>query len=293
MSEGTADLTLGPSPEVAQEDAPKMRRNVSVLAGAQLITWTMTLLWTLSCRARSGRRAWGRLVTAMAVTGIVSVVLGLGTRTYLVREAVVRPDSASEADRHGDRAACWSCRRCPRVRASPVRADRGLRPAPRRLVLYLVGGATILTLLAEPMQAGFQGIERMQYLAYSDVLNKSSLGLIGIAVVLVGFRAVGIAANMAAGRGGRRGPTTTLAPRRFFRIDLRTRFGQLASMTKHSFAYMGLRDVRDVLSLDRHGHVVADHDPRRGRRLVRRAHAALPDLDVHPGARVALRGYPG
>ena len=47
MSEGTADLTLSPSPGGPAEGAPRMRRNVSVLAGAQLITWTMTLAWTL------------------------------------------------------------------------------------------------------------------------------------------------------------------------------------------------------------------------------------------------------
>ena len=48
------------------------------------------------------------------------------------------------------------------------------------MALYLAAAATILTLLAEPMQAGFQAIERMEYLAYSDVINKSSQGLLGV-----------------------------------------------------------------------------------------------------------------
>src|SRR4029078_12114832 len=59
------------------------------------------------------------------------------------------------------------------------------------LALYLAGGATVFTLLAEPMQAGFQAIERMKYLAYSDVINKSVQGLLGIALAVAGFGAVG------------------------------------------------------------------------------------------------------
>ena len=61
-------------------------------------------------------------------------------------------------------------------------------------VLYLVGVSALLTLLAEPFQAGFQAIERMEYLAYSDVINKSAQSVLGIALAFLGFRAVGIAA---------------------------------------------------------------------------------------------------
>jgi O-antigen/teichoic acid export membrane protein len=44
------------------------------------------------------------------------------------------------------------------------------------------------------MQAAFQSLERMEYLAYSDVINKSAQGLLGIIVVLAGFGVIGVMA---------------------------------------------------------------------------------------------------
>src|SRR3954469_2092734 len=217
-----------------QEDGGRLGRNLTALLGGQAVTWSMTLLWTLIVPRALGPAGLGLLVTAMSVCGVVSLVLGLGTRTYIMREIVVDPASAPRLIGTGI---------VLRLISAPLFAIALLLYAhfadydhTARLVLYLVGGATILTLLAEPMQAGFQGIERMQYLAYSDVLNKSSLGLIGIAVVLVGFGAVGIAANMALVAA----VVVVLNYywlRRFFRIDLRTRFGQLVSMAKASLPY--------------------------------------------------------
>ena len=64
-----------------------MRRNVTVLASAQLITWTMTLLWTLVVPRALGPSGLGTIMAAWSITGILGVVLGLGTRNYLVREA--------------------------------------------------------------------------------------------------------------------------------------------------------------------------------------------------------------
>src|SRR4051812_15312944 len=168
------------------EEGGRLGRNVTALLGGQAVTWSMTLLWTLIVPRALGPAGLGLLVSAMSVCGVLSLVLGLGTRTYIMREIVVDRASAPKLVGTGI---------ILRLLAAPlfgigliVYAHFAPYDHTGRLVLYLVGTATILTLLAEPMQAGFQGIERMQYLAYSDVLNKSSLGLIGIAVVLVGFR---------------------------------------------------------------------------------------------------------
>src|SRR5205807_3598736 len=104
------------------------------------------------------------------------------------------------------------------------------------LVLYLAAVAAILTLLAEPMQAGFQAIERMQYLAYSDVITKSSQGLLGIAIVLLGFGAVGLTASSVAVAA----VVIVLDAfwlARYFRIDLAANLRQLVEMAKQSVAY--------------------------------------------------------
>ena len=63
----------------------------AVLAAAQLLTWTMTLLWTLVVPRALGPAGMGSIVTAWSVTGVLGIVLGLGTRNYLVREMRRRP----------------------------------------------------------------------------------------------------------------------------------------------------------------------------------------------------------
>ena len=62
-----------------------------MIAGGQLLTWSMTLLWTLVVPRALGPAGMGSIVTAWSVTGILGIVLGLGTRNYLVREMRCRP----------------------------------------------------------------------------------------------------------------------------------------------------------------------------------------------------------
>ncbi len=85
----------------------------------------------------------------------------------------------------------------PVVGVAAVMWARSPETATATTVLYLITAMTVLTLLTEPLQAAFQAIERMKYLAYVDVFNKIAQSLVGIALVVLGFRVVGIAADMA------------------------------------------------------------------------------------------------
>jgi O-antigen/teichoic acid export membrane protein len=189
-----APKTVGTTaPDAAPPSAPpRLGRNLAALAGGQIITWSMTLIWTLVVPRALGPAGVGIIVTSWSVTGVFGIVLGLGTRNYLVRELVVRPGSASRL---------IGAALVLRILLAPVFAAAILIYAQiaangyeMRVALYLAAAATILTLLAEPMQAGFQAIERMEYLALSDVINKSSQGLLGVILALIGFRSTGIVA---------------------------------------------------------------------------------------------------
>src|SRR6266540_4200142 len=192
-------VALGEAPPQAPSPAgsgqARLGRNILSLASGQVITWTMTLLWMLVVPRALGPTGWGTVVSALSVSGVAGIILGLGTRNYVVRELVVNRGAAPTL---------VGTAIVLRILLAPVFAACVIGYAwlshsghEARLVLYLLAAFTLLTLLAEPMQAGFQAIERMQYLAYSDVINKSAQGLTGIALVFVGFRATGIAANLA------------------------------------------------------------------------------------------------
>ena len=220
---------------VAPEDQPRrVGRNVGVLAASQLITWMMTLLWTLVVPRALGPGGMGTMMSAWAVTAILGLALGLGTRTYLVRESVVDLD------------------RAPRLIGTTIILRVALAPllfggavaygeivgweGDARIVLYLAAAATIFVQVGEPMQAGFQATERMEYMAYSEIINKSAQGLVGIIVVLVGFGTIGVTAAWA-----------TMAAvvvvlnsywlRRLLRIELRTSIPRMIAVARDSVAY--------------------------------------------------------
>jgi len=225
------------SSDVAQVEAapaPRVGRNITALASGQLVTWTMTLAWTIVVPRALGPAGMGVLVTAWSVTGVFGVILGLGTRNYLVRELVVDPDCAS---RLVGTAIVLRVLLAPlflcSVAVFGLVANYGRAET---LVLDLAAVAMVLTLVGEPMQAAFQAIERMEYLAYSDVINKSAQGLVGIVLALLGFRTLGITASW-----------IVVAAivivlnavwlRRHVAIVLRTTRRRIADMVRNSFAY--------------------------------------------------------
>src|SRR5581483_7367740 len=126
-------------------------------------------------------------------------VVGLGTRNFIVREMVVRRDRAPALV---GTAIVLRVLLVPLFLAAVFVFGRFAHYGHAgTIVLYLAAAATSLGLLAEPMQAGFQAVERMEYIAASDVLNKSAQSLLGVGLALAGFRAIGITASWIAAAG--------------------------------------------------------------------------------------------
>ena len=232
---GQADLSEDEeSAERNASELGRIRKNLAALAAGQLFTWTMTLAWTLVVPRLLGPRGMGMVTTGTAVAGIVQILLGTGTGTYVARELVVSPG------------------RAPRLVATAMIARVVLAPvfmativvwsllahygSEGNLVLYLMGGATVMTLLAEPLQSYFQATERMQYRALSDSITKGSLGLVGIVLAVVGFGALGFAAcSMVTA-----GVVVLLSlkwTRRYLRLDLHTSWQDLRDLARGSLVY--------------------------------------------------------
>jgi O-antigen/teichoic acid export membrane protein len=170
-----------------------VRHNLLILGGGQATTWTMTLLWTLVVPRLLGPSGLGLITAVWAVAAIMSILLGLGTTNYVARQLVAQPASGGRL---------LGTTLVLRVLMVPVFVASAAAFAhfahyghDARLVLWLATGATLFMLLDEPLLVAFQAKERMEYMAYSDVINKSTQGLVGIVIVLVGFGAVGLTAS--------------------------------------------------------------------------------------------------
>jgi O-antigen/teichoic acid export membrane protein len=212
----------------------RIGRNLVALATGQAVTWTMTFAWTLVVPRLLGPAGFGLIITAWSVTGILAITLGFGTKNYLVRALVVERGQASGL------LATGTLLRLVLVpfflAAVFIWAHFAHYGHEGTLVLYLAGGATILTLLAEPMQATFQAFEQMEYLAISDVINKSVQGLLGIVLALMGFGVIGFAACWMV----MSGVVLMLNAwwlRRYVTLGLRSTVRGLAHMAKESVAY--------------------------------------------------------
>jgi O-antigen/teichoic acid export membrane protein len=236
---GDADTETEPRAESRSPAVPLVARkniafNVSVLAGSQAVTWSLTLVWTVIVPRLLGPSGMGEIVTATSVASILGVVLGLGTKTFLVREIVVAPDRAP-----GLIGTSIVLRTCliPAFAVAVIAYSRLAHLGnDESWVLYLATGATVLMLLTEPIQAAFQAFERMEYLAYSNVVNSTLQIILGVSLALVGFRARGLTACM----------IFVVAvvlllnvwwARKHVRIDLRSNVQQMRSLVKDSLAY--------------------------------------------------------
>ncbi len=208
--------------------------NMSALAASQVITWSLSLLWTLVVPRLLGPAGMGLLVTAMSATAILGLVLGLPTRDFLAREMSARP--AATPGLVGSAMLFRACLAPVFFAAVAIYAGFADLGAAGTTVLYLSTAATLFYLLAEPALAAFQAVERMEYLAYNDVLNKTLVTFGGVALALLGVRVVGLTAFGLVVAGVAVVVTARWA-RRLVGIDLRADVRGIGSMVRASIPY--------------------------------------------------------
>lgn len=229
-----AEVTLEPIEMRPHKAGSRIASNLGALASGQLVTWAMTLAWTLVVPRALGPAALGILVSAQSVSGVLAIVLGFGTRQYLVREMVLSP---ADGPQLVGTAIVTRMLLAPVVGGCAVAwAHLAHYDQLEAVVLYVITAMTICTLLAEPLLAAFQSLERMKYIAYSNVLGKSLQALVGIALVVVGVRVIGIAGSMAA-TAALIGVLNLVWLRRHLRFSLRTTRRLMLSMARESLAY--------------------------------------------------------
>jgi O-antigen/teichoic acid export membrane protein len=226
---------IAPAEETGRS-ANVLAKNLGVLAGSQVITWCAGLAWALFVPRALGASGTGVFTLSVAASGILTVLIGLGTRQLLVREiSIDRNRAARLIPTAVIQRALISI---PTLVLLGAFAHFGPFDREQVLALYLGWGVCVLYVLFEPVQAGLQALEKMQYLAYSDVLTKTCVSLISVLLVMVGFRAVGLLTLS----------VIVLAVvlllhvrwmRKNFTVDWRIGRADLWALTKDSIPYLG------------------------------------------------------
>lgn len=225
-------LVAVPAPPAPPEgERHRLVRNFGALFGAQLVTWTMTLLWTLVGPRLIGPGQFGIINTALSVGGVLLIFAGLASSVYLVREIVSRP---GEQEKLMGTAIVLKLMLAPLMLIGAVTfvifAHYGHE---QTVAVYMAAAGSIALLVVDVQTGAFQSLERMHYIAYGNIIQKTGQSLIGIALAVAGLGATGIVAN-----------TTVLAfvvvllqftwLRRYMRIDFRTNARRIKSMAKQS-----------------------------------------------------------
>jgi O-antigen/teichoic acid export membrane protein len=225
---------VGPAVAAGPKRERVLLQNVSFLSGSLLVTSLVTLVWTLFVPRRIGPHGMGLIVMAWTVTNIMGAVWSLGMRTLLVREIAADPRRAPSLVGTAMivRIGCI----LPCLAMAALYVSLGHFDREHALVLYMATGVGVCVLLSDPILAAFQAIERMQYLAYADVLNKTLLSACGIALVVIGFGATALVALMfvaaAVVLAG-----TVLWSRRHFAIDWRLDRSRIRALVAESLPY--------------------------------------------------------
>jgi len=180
-----------PAAASARTGSPVVR-NIAYLLGGQLVTWALSLLWSVFVPRALGPTGLGELTIAYAATGVVSVLISLGIGTLMVKE--IARDRTSAPWLVGTALIVRAGFVVPAVVAVALYMHFARFGTEQMVVIWIATGSMVLSLFTGPFQAAFQGIERMEYLAYADVLTKAVVSVAGIALVFMGFGVVPVIA---------------------------------------------------------------------------------------------------
>ena len=191
-----AQITRPPAPpslpvqQPAGRPAPggRLAQNIGWLGLGQAFTWTMTLAWTLFVPRLIGPRGMGLIVMAASISGMVVGLAGLGSRPMLVKEIAADASRAPQLLTTALIVRGVLALPCTGLTALYVHLA-GFHGA-EAVAIYLGAAMAVLTLLSEVMQAGLQALERMGYLAASDVAGRGLQAGTAIPAALAGVGAI-------------------------------------------------------------------------------------------------------
>ncbi|MHB8612386.1 MAG: flippase [Candidatus Dormibacteraceae bacterium] len=191
ISTDAASVSAAPA-STALNGSSRLVRNLAFLAGGQVATWGLSLLWTIFVPRALGPRGLGELTIAYAATGVVSVVVSLGVGTLMVKE--IARDRLKAPWMVGTAFFVRAGFVVPSVAAIALYIHIARFGGEQAVVIWMATASMILVMFTGPLQAVFQAVERMEFLAYADVLSKAVVTVLSIAVVLVGFGVVPVMA---------------------------------------------------------------------------------------------------
>lgn len=181
-------VTASPATAIAARPlaSGRLARNILILAGGQMASWVLGIVWLMVVPRRLGPAAIGEYVIATSTAAILGLIVSQGAAPLLTREIA----------RDGSKASQLIAGAILMRLASAVPACIAMSVyihivgfGPQRAVLIWLATAIIIAAsISGVFSAAFSGIERMEYVAFSGLVANSLVNLIGVGLVLLGGR---------------------------------------------------------------------------------------------------------
>ncbi len=171
-------------------------KNASAMLISQVVTWTLTLVFSIVMRRVLGPEGSGHIVIAQSIWLIAGVFIGFGMDLLLTKEIARNPERAAEllGTSYLMRVGFYLI---GSVVVFGYSALLGYDPQ-TTLLVQVVGLSTLFMQLAKASQATHQGLETMEFISISDIASKLANTLLGVLVLFLGFREMAVAWVMVA-----------------------------------------------------------------------------------------------
>ena len=176
---------------------PRILRSFSVVAMAQVITWTSTFVFTVAQARFLGPARFGEFSVALSWMLMLTVVIDFGLSTKLTRDVAQRPGSAGHAFVMTlfARLGLW-CVGMPFVWIATVLLGYG--PELQGSILIL-GLSLLFGGVATTLTAYYQGREAFAYPSLGSIAQRGSAAVFGIGALALGQGVLAVAAAYVVG----------------------------------------------------------------------------------------------
>ncbi|MCZ7672769.1 MAG: oligosaccharide flippase family protein [Chloroflexi bacterium] len=167
-------------------------KNASVLMASQLITWSLALLLTIILPRYLGVAGIGKLVLANSLWAIGSVFISFGMGILITKEIARKAEATAEL--FSTTIVVRTFLYVIAFVAIIIFAKVVDYPSDTILIVYIVGISVLFGQYAGAGRASLAGLERMEFIALADIVGKAVNVAVSIALVLLGFDIMAIAA---------------------------------------------------------------------------------------------------
>jgi O-antigen/teichoic acid export membrane protein len=189
----------GTATEESGAASRRVARNVAARTGGELIAKLTSIAFFIVMARELGRQGFGDFTFAFSLTSLLLIASGFGTEDLIARE--VARDHRRARDYLGNVATVKALTSIGLVLLAALIATLGDHQPQAVTAVYLIGTGVALQNLSRTWYALFQAFERMEFVALALIVERTTIAVVGITILLSGGGLVDVSVVFAAGAG--------------------------------------------------------------------------------------------